>query len=133
MTAIQILHLEDDGPLREVLKVALRAADPNLDLQQFISSDDAVAYIGKNHAFIDLYILDVRVPGEWNGMQVAQKIRDYGSSSCVVVTSAYRNPNAPLLASINCEWYPKPWHIIEMSQKVLDIAKQQNKLRHHRA
>jgi DNA-binding response OmpR family regulator len=121
---MHILHLEDDGPLREILKVALQSADPKLELHQFASSDEALDYIEANKDQIDLFILDIRVPGKLDGVGIAQKIRELKCRGAIVVTSAYRAPNRDLLSSLNIEWMPKPWHILDAAKKLLPLAKQ---------
>ena len=121
-----VVHLEDDGPLRDILKVALKAAEPQIDLHQFISGDEAVRYIEQHGAEIDLFVLDIRVPGSLNGMQVAQKIRDLKCSGTIVITSAYRPPDRGLLNTLSCEWFPKPWHLMDATQKLFQLAKQRS-------
>ena len=121
---MQIVHLEDDGPLREVLKFVLTTADPTVNVQQFIRSDDAVTHITDHSKEIDLFILDIRVPGTMDGMEVAQKIRDLGCDGAIVITSAYRRPNPALLANLGCKWMPKPWHVMDAIQKLLPLAKE---------
>lgn len=121
-----VVHLEDDGPLRDILKVALKAAEPNIDLHQFISGDEAVRYIEQHGQEIDLFVLDIRVPGSLNGMQVAQKIRDLKCPGTIVVTSAYRPPDRDLLDALACEWFPKPWHLMDATQKLFQLAKQRS-------
>jgi DNA-binding response OmpR family regulator len=121
-----VVHLEDDGPLRDILKVALKAAEPQIDLHQFISGDEAVRYIEEHGSQIDLFVLDIRVPGSMNGIQVAQKIRDLKCAGTIVVTSAYRPPDRTLLDSLGCEWFPKPWHLMDATQKLFQLAKQRN-------
>ncbi len=119
----RVVHLEDDGPLRDILKVALKAAEPQIDLHQFISGDEALNYIVQYGQSIDLFVLDIRVPGSLNGMQVAQKIRDLKCPGTIVVTSAYRPPDRQLLDSLHCEWFPKPWHLMDATQKLFQLAK----------
>jgi DNA-binding response OmpR family regulator len=124
-----VVHLEDDGPLRDILKVALKAAEPQIDLHQFISGDEAVRYIEQHGQDIDLFVLDIRVPGSLNGMQVAQKIRDLKCPGTIVVTSAYRPPDRDLLTSLSCEWFPKPWHLMDATQKLFQLARGRNPIR----
>jgi len=120
---MNVLHLEDDGPLREILAVALRAVEPQCDLHQFTHSDDAVSYVSSHVQEIDLFILDIRVPGSMNGLDVAQKVREIGCSGTVVLTSAYQTPERTLLQGLKAEWYPNPWHIAETCVKLMDIVR----------
>lgn len=121
---LHILHLEDDGPLRDVLKVALELRDPDCEVHQFIGSDDALSYIERNIGEIDLYVLDIRVPGKLNGVEVAERVRELNSAAMIVITSAYREPERSLLQKLDCQWFPKPWHIMETSQRIVKMAKE---------
>lgn len=120
---LQILHLEDDGPLRDVLKVALQLREPECEVYQFVGSDEAVLFIERHLADIDLYVLDIRVPGKLNGIQVAERIRELKSAAMIVITSAYKAPEKALLQRLDCQWFPKPWHIMETSQRIVEMAK----------
>ena len=120
---MHIVHLEDESPLREILRVALVAAVPDANLQQFINSDDAINYIKKHVNNIDLYILDIRVPGSMDGMDVAKEIRNLGASGVIAITSAYRAPDKQVLQELKCEWFAKPWHIMEVLENLLPLIR----------
>ncbi|NDJ79062.1 MAG: response regulator [Chloroflexi bacterium] len=120
---MNIVHLEDDGPLREILAAALKAVEPGCDLRQFIKSDEAVRYSESHQGEIDLFILDIRVPGSMDGLQVAHKLREMQCKGAIVLTSAFRVPDQSILKSLDCEWFPKPWHIAETTSKLLTIAR----------
>ena len=119
---MRILHLEDDGPLREILAAALKATAPTCEILQFMNSDDALRYATENTHGVDLFILDVRVPGSMNGLQVAEKLRAIQCPGVIVITSAYRAPDEALLRKLSCEWYPKPWHLFEATTKLMTMA-----------
>jgi DNA-binding response OmpR family regulator len=119
---MRILHLEDDGPLREILAAALKATAPTCEILQFMNSDDALRYATENAQEVDLFILDVRVPGSMNGLQVAEKLRAIDCPGVIVITSAYRAPDEALLRRLDCEWYPKPWHLFEATTKLMAMA-----------
>lgn len=118
-----ILHMEDEGPLREIMNIVLRSADPNLKIEQFNDSDSAVEYITENIDNVSLFLLDVRVPGALNGMEVAEKIRELGSERPIVITSAYRKPKKIQLESIKAQWMAKPWHIVDAPQILFPLMK----------
>jgi DNA-binding response OmpR family regulator len=119
---MHILHLEDDGPLREILAAAIKAAEPEAELHQFIRSDDAMQHAIDHGDSIDLFILDIRVPGSMNGLEVAQRLRDLKCSGTIVLTSAYRPPDQETLRKLECDWFPKPWHIFQTTSRVLKLA-----------
>lgn len=123
-TTMLILHLEDEGPLREIMNIALCSTDPNLNIQQFSDSDSAVNFIKENLKEITLYLLDVRVPGVLSGLEVASKVRELGSEKPIIITSAYRRPKKAQLELIDAQWMAKPWHIVEAPTKIISLAKQ---------
>ncbi|MEP7284389.1 MAG: response regulator [Chloroflexota bacterium] len=116
---LHVVHVEDDKPLRGILRATFRASEPAIDLHQFVSADEAVSYIESNWQTIDLFILDIRLPGEMNGLELAQKIRALNCPGYVVLTSAYSPPSREFLTEIRSEYYPKPWHILELTEKLL--------------
>jgi DNA-binding NtrC family response regulator len=118
-----IVHMEDEGPLREIMQIVLSTAEPSLKLQQFSDSDSAIEYIKEHLNEIALFLLDVRVPGAFDGMQVATKIRELGSARPIVITSAYRRPKKLELDELKADWMAKPWHIVDAPQKLLPLAK----------
>jgi two-component SAPR family response regulator len=120
---MHILHLEDDGPLRNLFRAALLFREPNATITQFDSSAEALDFIQKNLDDIDLFLLDVRVIGKLDGVAVAEKIREWGSSRPIVITSAYREPSSKVFERVKAEWLPKPWHIISIAQYIIPLAK----------
>ena len=122
---MKILHLEDEGPLRNVFKSAINTFDDKVEVVQFISSDEAMAYIEAHLDSITVFILDIRVPGEIDGLKVAEKIREAGSTRPIVVTSGYTTPDRGYMRDLNIEWMPKPLHLLNISQKILPWAYKQ--------
>lgn len=120
---MHVVHLEDDAPLREILRASFQAADPEIDLIQFFKSDDALEYIEENVDAIDLYIFDIRVPGSLDGLQLARRVRELDAPGVIVLTSAYTPPKRELLLELGCEWFPKPWHIMETTKKLFELAR----------
>jgi DNA-binding response OmpR family regulator len=127
-TDMRILHLEDERPLREIIKAAINALEPESELVEFSNSDNALAFIEQQGQTVDLFILDIRIPGNLDGMGVARKIRDLGYKGVIVVTSAYTKPNPSLLTELNCRWNPKPWHVMEIHETIRLIKRASNPL-----
>jgi DNA-binding response OmpR family regulator len=117
--AQHVVHVEDDKPLRQILDLALRAVEPSIDLHQFITAEEAIPYIGSHWQGIDLFVLDIRLPGEINGLQLAQKIRDLNCPGYIILTSAYNMPSDTILRTLTAEYYAKPWHLMEITQRLL--------------
>lgn len=117
-----LVHLEDDGPLREILSAALKAVEPDCQIKQFFNSDDALRFIEQSGSMVDLFILDIRVPGSIDGLGVAHKIREIKCPGAIVLTSAYQTPDKAVIQQLASEWFPKPWHILETTSRLLKIA-----------
>ncbi len=120
---LHVLHLEDEASLREVLRSALRVIDldDEVQVEQFENSDDAVRHIEDFGPDIDLFILDIRVPGDLDGVGVARLIRQWGCPGVVVLSSAYTEPDEQLLSSLHAEWMPKPWRLDELGDTLMDL------------
>lgn len=115
---MNIVHVEDEKPLKDILRTTLAALDPNIKMVQFTTAEDALAYIEQNLTSIDLFILDIRLPGHMNGVQLAEKIRELKWSGNMVITSAFLRPSSEVMMKLNCEYYRKPWHLVELMHKL---------------
>lgn len=113
-----IVQIEDNSPLRDVLRIALDAAEPGLVWAQFITGDAAVPYIQANAADIDLFIVDVHLHGYLSGLQLAFFIRSIHCPGFIVLTSAYGTPNQQVLSTLHSEFIAKPYHIPELTQNL---------------
>lgn len=118
---MHIVHLEDTRPLRDIFKATLSAIRPGCDIHQFMTSDDAVAYIHQHGQEVDLFVLDVRVPGALDGVGVAELIKELGCTGAIVMTSAYMSPGRDQLSTLNAHWFQKPWQIEDV-QEMLRLA-----------
>lgn len=118
---MHVVHIEDDKPLKEILKVSLEAAEPKLNLHQFISGEDALPYIHQYLDNINLIIIDIRLPGNMNGIQIAELLRKLDYKGNMVLTSAYSRPNSAVLKQLQIDFYPKPWHILDITNKILRL------------
>src|SRR5260221_4244035 len=111
---LHVVHIEDDAGIQEVLKLSFQQAEPTLNLRQFSRGEDALRYIENHTQSIDLFMLDVRLPGKLSGIDVAHKIRLLGCPGYIVLSSANWEPGPELLASLRCEYWPKPRHILDI-------------------
>lgn len=124
---LRIVHLEDEKTLRDIMKIAITATIPGVNVTQFVNSDDMVGAL-EQHLDAELFILDIRVPGDMDGLGVARALREKGSESQIIVTSAYRKPEQTVMAELKLEWMPKPWHITQMTDKLISLNKNGLKL-----
>jgi CheY-like chemotaxis protein len=114
--SLTVLHLEDISSLRDMLRSTLNVLHPGCILHEFSNSDDAQAFIERAGATVDLFLLDMRVPGVVDGLGVAQQIHDLGYPGVVIVTSAYRPPDQGLLETLQARWLHKPWQIDDIRE-----------------
>jgi DNA-binding NtrC family response regulator len=115
---MHVVHIEDDKSLRMLMQVALEVSHPKVQLQQFANAETALDYIRKHGNTVDLFILDVRLPGAVNGIQVAKNIRDMGCPGNIIITSAYSSPSPEVLSMLRCYFVPKSWHIMDIAQSL---------------
>ncbi len=120
--ALHIAHLEDETDLLEGLAFILQEESPGVQIAQFTDSDALIAYIDQHCAEIDLYILDVRVPGMRDGLQVARYIREHGCRGGIVITSADDPPPGRLMRELDFHFIQKPWDLPDAVHEMLDQA-----------
>ncbi len=114
-----IVHIEDESLLRDILRRGFKHADVPIDLRQFESADDAMPFICDHVPEVDLFILDIRLPGTLNGIQIAQRLREMGCPGSIVLTSAYySSPDPNWLKTLKVEYLPKPWYVFEIAKKL---------------
>ncbi|MCA9904875.1 MAG: response regulator [Anaerolineae bacterium] len=117
MKKLLILHLEDDLALKDTVFDLLSVLDPESEVIQFTNSDETLQYIEKSGAEVDLFLLDVRVPGQMDGIGVAKRIRSLAIGSRIVFMSAYQRPSTSELSdSLDFQWIKKPWSIDQFSR-----------------
>ncbi len=119
---MRILHLEDDTALLEILRLTVAVIAPEMDMQQFVSSDRALEYV-RQEANIDLCIVDIRVPGELDGLEFAQALRELGFQGIIVVTSAFGKPKLEILEALDIHWVAKPWDFNHDPNSVLSFIR----------
>jgi CheY-like chemotaxis protein len=115
---MHIVQIEDESPLRDILKAALVAGQPTVQLEQFGDGESALEYIQQQRWSVDLFIIDIRLPGKLDGLEITRRIRLLECPGYVVLTSAYTAPPKDFLATYRSEYLPKPWHLLELTQKV---------------
>jgi DNA-binding LytR/AlgR family response regulator len=111
---LNVLHLEDEEALRDIVRTTITLLEPSSHLWQFVDSDAAVQFIDQEGQKIDLFLLDVRVPGAVDGVGVARKAREIGCNGLIAFTSAYQAPDPKQLQSLDYLWLPKPVDLLRM-------------------
>jgi DNA-binding response OmpR family regulator len=105
---MHILHLEDDPNLLKVVQFAILAILPDAKFVQYDNSTDAFEYINENATTLDVLVLDIGVPGIYDGVQLAQHVRALNTRCRIVMTSAYDRPNDRVMRDYKLDWMPKP-------------------------
>jgi DNA-binding response OmpR family regulator len=120
--ALSIVHLEDEATLRDIFQATVEAYNPQISLKQFVDSDTLMAYISMTSDPIDLFVIDIRVPGSLNGISVVKTLHDWGYNGAIIITSAYRRPDKDLFGALACEWAPKPWNPADIMAKLHELS-----------
>lgn len=120
---LNVVHLEDERDLREGMALVMEVEAPHVSLVQFVESNALVPYIDAHCGEIDLFILDVRVPGAKNGLQIAEYIRSIGCDSVIVITSAFDAPPTSLQHSLGIHYFRKPWDLPDTVFAMLNLTR----------
>jgi DNA-binding LytR/AlgR family response regulator len=116
--SIHVVQIDSDRHSRSLLKSIFRVAEPGINLRQFVTADEGLAYIEHQGQIVDLFIIDIPLSGPMNGVQCAQAIRDLECPGFIVLTSAYAAPSYEMLVSLHSEFCAKPWHILTLARQL---------------
>ncbi len=118
---MRILLLEDEAILKESIEEFLRSKDYKVD--GFENSDDAFDAIFTIE--YDLLLLDVNVPGEWNGFSLRKELADEGKNIPTIFVTSMSSADAMLqgYATGCCDYIKKPFDLIELLLRVQQALK----------
>lgn len=119
---VTILHLEDDLILLDIFKTSIEAQGVRVNLIQCLRGVQVLEYAQSDEHNINLYILDIRVRGRIDGIEVARRLRESGVKTPIILSSAYERPAKELLRTLNCLWVPKPWSLLQFLEDVIRLA-----------
>lgn len=119
---LNIVHLEDERDLREGMALVMQVEMPQVQLTQFGETNTLVPYIEQHCGEIDLFILDVRVPGVKDGLQIAEYIRQIGCEAVIVITSAFDAPPSSVQEALRIHYFRKPWDLPETVFEMLALT-----------
>lgn len=110
--------------LRDIVRTTIMVLDPKTEVHQFEGSDETLRYVQQDDhcAAIDLFLLDVRVPGDIDGIGVAFRLRELGCRGLIAFTSAYAAPDSKTIASLDYVWLSKPVELNRM-RSILKLAR----------
>jgi response regulator of citrate/malate metabolism len=122
MEKVKVVHLEDESSLRDILKQLVIYFAKDIELYQFDTNAKVMTFVREN-TDIALFMLDIYVPGGQNGIELAEHLRTNGFKCPIVIVSAYTEPATSWLKQWNCQWFPKPLHVLDLRSKILPIAR----------
>ena len=80
---MKIYYVEDEKDLSEIIRKYLVRED--FEVKSFYDGESAIKHAGDD---VDLWILDIMLPGEINGYDLIKRIKELGSNSRIIFTSA---------------------------------------------
>lgn len=116
-TIKSVVVVEDDSLLRSLMVEAIR--DLGFEVSEFSNADDALIHIIKASGVTDLVVADLTVPGQLDGMELAEMLGDRYPSIPFILTTGYIDVGRSLCARVN--FLAKPWSIVELSGLVLSV------------
>ena len=120
---MKILILEDETVLALSMQEFLE--DSSYDVECYTSSDDAYDAIYE-HAY-DLYLLDVKVPGEKNGFEMLEELRQHGNKTpAIFITSLTDIDDLSRGYECGaCDYIRKPFDLAELKLRVEQVVRTQ--------
>ena len=113
MSEKTIMIVDDDADIREVMKVLLKSE--GYQVVEAIHGEDAISKISDE---IDLYILDVMMPG-LSGYQVCVKIREVSNSPILFLTAKSQDSDKSMgFSSGGDDYLAKPFSYAELLARV---------------
>ncbi|MDQ7042427.1 MAG: response regulator transcription factor [Sulfurimonas sp.] len=118
---MKLLLLEDETVLQESIEEFLTAKGYSVDT--FENSDDAFDAIFSKH--YDLLLLDVNVPGEWDGFALRKELADEGKNIPTIFVTSMSSTDAMLrgYATGCCDYIKKPFDLVELLLRVQHALK----------
>ncbi len=118
---MKILLLEDELILQESIEEFLVAKKYSVD--SFSNSDDAFDAIFSKH--YDLLLLDVNIPGEWDGFALRKELSKENLNIPTIFVTSMSSADAMLqgYATGCCDYIKKPFDLVELLLRVQHALK----------
>ena len=101
----RVLVIEDDPVLR--MDAASMLEEAGLDVVQLETGDSALSYVLEQSDEVGAVFSDVQMPGDTDGLDLAQYIAGNWPSIVIVLTSGHVHPTQDLPGNI--KFVSKPW------------------------
>jgi len=118
---MKILLLEDETILKESIEEFLKSK--NFNVESFENSNDAFdAIFSKEY---DLLLLDVNIPGEWDGFALRKELSLEEKNIPTIFVTSMSSSDAMLQGYANgcCDYIKKPFDLIELYLRVQHALK----------
>ena len=112
-----MLVVEDEGLVRELIVETLREA--GCAVTEAASADEAVRTL-KETAAPDILVTDVKLPGQMNGIDLAERVRRTLPRMKVIVTSGHAPPESARFVAD--AFLAKPFALKELVGEVRHLA-----------
>ena len=113
---MRILFVEDDPLIREFTAEALR--DEGYDVIQASNGEEALEWCKQQVA--DLLVTDIKLPGEVDGWQIAERCREHDPRLPVIYATGFSPVMArPVADSLSLK---KPYHPVEMLDAIRQVT-----------
>jgi two-component system KDP operon response regulator KdpE len=115
MMPLRILIVDDEPPIRRLLKTSLAAQDYRVEEAE--NGEAALEFLGRNK--VDLVVLDLGLPG-MDGLELVRRLRTNGSATPIVILSS-RDDEAGKVAALDLgadDYVSKPFGMEELSARI---------------
>jgi DNA-binding response OmpR family regulator len=113
---VRILVVEDDPLIREFVVVALR--EEGYEVIHASNGEEALTWCKRQAA--DVLITDIRLPGQIDGWQIAERCPDHDPGLPVIYATGF-SPSAPRPVP-GSVYLQKPYHPKEILRAVRQVA-----------
>lgn len=119
-----INYVEDERELSDLISKYLK--NEGYTVNNFYTGDDAINHVSDD---VDLWILDIMLPGVVNGFDLLKKIKEHNPETLVIFTSARNSDIDKVLGLENGsdDYLAKPFSPKELVIRVNNLLKRANK------
>ncbi|MDB5733907.1 MAG: two-component system response regulator [Alphaproteobacteria bacterium] len=115
MTPLRILIVDDEPPIRRLLRTTLAAQDYRVE--EAADGEAALDFLKRNP--VDLIVLDLGLPGI-DGLEVVRRLRGQGNATPIIILSS-RDDEAGKVAALDLgadDYVSKPFGAEELSARI---------------
>ena len=114
-----VVVVEDEAIVRDLTVCELE--DTGFDVVEFETADAALPYLRRHGAGLAAVVTDVQMPGQTNGLELADILNSIWPELRVLVTSGGPLVNPAKLPPC-ANFMPKPWLPADLARRVLTLV-----------